>query len=328
MAVINQKPNMNQGLWGESGNIETPSSDKIGLGWVVEKPLNVQMNWVQNRQDTMLQYLNQRGIPEWDSLTDYPIDAYTVRSGTVYRALSQNKDKDPTLSDSIWEVSFATHRTGVDLTTEIEKIKNVDGYLSKYVKKSTPYMDSHCYGVSYGVQGSTTTGVFFTTNKNPEIRGGGTYSFNGTSTESNDVLRRLDLDAIIKEALRYKVGDLYLTTNPSNPSTILGYGTWVLYAEGRALVGMSTTSSNPDWTKYIGGVSGDYSHTLSLEEIPAHNHRQNGSTDGGSATGYPMDYNNSPNHQATNVFTDSAGGGKPHNIVQPSMIVAVWRRTA
>ena len=51
--IIN-KPDMNYGLWAENGNIEIPSSEKVELGWIAEKPLNEQMNWVQNRQDAML----------------------------------------------------------------------------------------------------------------------------------------------------------------------------------------------------------------------------------------------------------------------------------
>lgn len=181
MAVINQKPNMNQGLWGESGNIETPSSDKISLGWVVEKPLNVQMNWVQNRQDTMLQYLNQRGIPEWDSLTDYPVNAHTVRSGTVYRALSQNKDKDPTLSDAIWEVSFTTHQTGVSLTSEVNKIKNVNGYLDFYVSRLTPVFNASTKGFGYL---DTTGGMGFTFEQGyPTIYNSGRTDFKFTLTQ-------------------------------------------------------------------------------------------------------------------------------------------------
>ena len=68
MPILN-KPDMNYGVWAEGGNIEIPSSEKVYEGWVVEKPLNETMNWLQNRQDRMLQYINERGIPEWDSRT-------------------------------------------------------------------------------------------------------------------------------------------------------------------------------------------------------------------------------------------------------------------
>ena len=126
MAVIN-KPDMNYGLWAENGNIEIPSSEKVELGWIAEKPLNEQMNWVQNRQDAMLQYINQHGIVEWDNVTEYPINAFVAREGVVYKALSQNVDKDPTLNTAIWTVAFADF-SQVD---RINKIIN-DALLADY----------------------------------------------------------------------------------------------------------------------------------------------------------------------------------------------------
>ena len=117
MAVITNKPDMNFGIWAENGDIETPSSEKVSSGWDVEKPFKEQMNWVQNRQDMMLQYINQRGVPEWDSRTDYPKDAYTARSGVVYKALSPNTDKDPSSNTSIWTVAFATQQSFTTLNT-------------------------------------------------------------------------------------------------------------------------------------------------------------------------------------------------------------------
>ena len=53
MAIITNKPNMNYGLWAENGNIEQPSNEKVELGWIIEKPRNETMNWLQNRQDKM-----------------------------------------------------------------------------------------------------------------------------------------------------------------------------------------------------------------------------------------------------------------------------------
>ena len=142
MAVINKpiinKPDMNYGLWAENGNIEIPSSEKVELGWIAEKPLNEQMNWVQNRQDAMLQYINQHGVVEWDNATEYPINAFVAREGVVYKALSQNVDKDPTLNTAIWTVAFADF----SVATTVNKIRNEDGYVSHYVRKNNPILNA------------------------------------------------------------------------------------------------------------------------------------------------------------------------------------------
>ena len=149
MTVINKtiinKPDMNYGLWAENGNIEIPSSEKVELGWIAEKPLNEQMNWVQNRQDAMLQYINQHGIVEWDNVTEYPINAFVAREGVVYKALSQNVDKDPTLNTAIWTVAFADF----SIVDTITKITDKDGYVEHYVRKNNPILNANAKGVGY-----------------------------------------------------------------------------------------------------------------------------------------------------------------------------------
>lgn len=163
MAIIQNKPNMNYGVWGSNGNIAVPTSEKVDLGWIIERPPNEVMNWVQNRQDSMLQFINQRGIPTWDSLTEYPLNAYAVRSGTLYRAVSQNIDKDPTLNSAIWNVAFATYTEYSNLHNEVQSIKGVEGYLDLYVSKNNPVMLGEAKGVGYkdatGVSGLTFSGT-------------------------------------------------------------------------------------------------------------------------------------------------------------------------
>ena len=334
MAVIN-KPDMNYGIWAENGNVEIPSSEKVELGWIAEKPLNEQMNWVQNRQDAMLQYINQHGIVEWDNVTEYPVNAFVAREGVVYKALSQNVDKDPTLNTSIWTVAFADF-SQVD---RINKIINEDGYVEHYVRKSAPVLNAVAKGVGYSGD-DVAKGVKFDGNDNLYITNGGDnrYDFNGTYTNDNDVIRKSDLQAILESYTRYKVGDLYVTTLGSNPTDILGYGTWQRFAEGRTLVGMSEiTKSNPDWTKFINSNYGEYEHQLTKEELPRHKHDM-GADDGGNINvNYtPYTTHNADERRGIDTNDDGAmisptgatGGDKPHNNVQPSVVVAIWIRVA
>lgn len=163
MAIIQNKPNMNYGVWGSNGNIAVPTSEKVDLGWIIERPPNEVMNWLQNRQDSMLQFINQRGIPTWDSLTEYPLGAYVVRSGTLYKAISQNIDKDPTLNSAIWNVAFATYTDYSNLYNDVQSIKGVEGYLDLYVSKNNPVMLGEANGIAYkdstGVSGLTFSGT-------------------------------------------------------------------------------------------------------------------------------------------------------------------------
>ena len=324
MAIISNKPNMNYGIWGSNGNVTVPTSEKVEQGHIVEKPKAEIVNWIENRQDSFLQYLNQRGIPTWDSTTEYAQGAYVVKSGTLYRALSQNQDKDPTSNTAIWTVAFATYADYLTLYTDVETIKSTEGYLPLYVSKANPVMTGECLGVSYtnstGVSGLTFSGTSPQIEKDGEVVG----TFTGTESD-DDVVTFKDLRSYLQF---YNVGDLYLTTLATNPYDILGYGTWERYAEGKALVGISSPSStNPSWTKFAGSTYGSYTHTLTQSEIPSHKHTtQLGDAVTSGETSTISSGGGLIGLYDTQSMQDSGGGDQPHNNVQPSIIVYVWRR--
>ena len=142
----------------------------------------------------------------------------------------------------------------------------------------------------------------------------------------------------------YPVGSIYFNMAVStNPGTLLGFGTWAAYAEGRVLGGFQSSGTFDALDESLGaetasaGTSG--STTLSTSQIPAHSHKVAG---GEHATG---SYDNGDNFQANNltsvssarayqVDTSSAGsgGGHTHTIagstLQPSVTVHMWKRTA
>lgn len=66
----------------------------------------------------------------------------------------------------------------------------------------------------------------------------------------------------------YPVGSIYMSVNATNPSTILGGGTWERIAQGRTLIGEGTS----DKAFSAGATGGESSHTLSTSEMPYHNH--------------------------------------------------------
>lgn len=261
MAILN-KPDMNYGVWAEGGNIEIPSSEKVEQGWIIEKPLNETMNWLQNRQDRMLQYINQRGVPEWDVRTEYPVGSYVSRVGLLYQALSDNTDSDPTLSPEIWEVAFVSYNEFADYAETVNSVTGEDGYLSYYVKKSSPELDAPAKGISYNNK-TANTGLSFE-GEVPVIKSDGTNiaEFSG-GTNPKDVVTHEQLALAIQT---FKVGSVYTTTVNENPSVTFGYGTWERFAEGRALVGFSTSVSNsiPEDVKIAGREYGSYKDTINF----------------------------------------------------------------
>lgn len=89
------RPDMSQ-LWASGGAVVAPSASKIERGWVAEIPPHQWENFVQNRQDSALGYLLQRGIPEWDSKTEYFAGKSVVLfNGYAYIATANNVGQTP-----------------------------------------------------------------------------------------------------------------------------------------------------------------------------------------------------------------------------------------
>lgn len=113
----------------------------------------------------------------------------------------------------------------------------------------------------------------------------------------------------------YPVGSIYFAYNHTNPGTLFG-GTWTRLSGGFLWASQAGDT--------IGQTGGSKTHTLTVDELPAHNHGgtyTNAGTarthawlaSGGSSMGYD---------------TVSAGGGQPHNNMPPYIQVSIWRRTA
>lgn len=335
MPIVN-KPDMSYGVWASGGNIEIPSSEKVEEGWVIEKPLNEWMNWLQNRQDKMLAYLNQRGIGEWDIRTDYPINALVSRSGVIYQSLSQNTDKDPTLNLDIWKIAFVSYSDFVDYAEKIDSIENDEGHLGLYVSKANPVMTGSASAPSYNSPDGD-SGFLFQDGVAKVRKGLGiTAEFSG-GTNPKDVVTHEQLALAIQN---YKVGDIYITTANGNPTTRLGYGTWERFAEGKTLVGFTTSVSNtiPEWAKVAGSEFGSYSHKLSESELPKHKHGTNTRVDTSDGLlidnelAYTTSYGRRTDwleeRSSKTTYTSVVGNDQPHNNVQPSIVVYFWKRIA
>ena len=328
MVGIVNKPDINYGIWASNGDVAVPSSEKVEIGHIVEKPKKEIVNWIENRQDQFMAYLNQVGIPEWDSKTTYKANiSFVNRSGTVYKAKSQNIDKDPTLNQDIWEISWATYSDFYNLSNRVENIETVDEYLDFYVSKANPEFTVETKGVGYG--NADLTSSFNFNNGNPSVKKDDEIiaEFSGDKS-GKDVVTYEDL----QELLKIKIGDLYTTTVNENPSTRLGYGTWSRFAEGRTLVGFSSSVSNntPEWVKTNDSEFGSYTHTLNVDETPEHSHNivNIAGSDGLPDTGVTVGAREGDGSLNNTYRTTTVGGNQPHNNVQPSKVVFIWIRTS
>ena len=130
----------------------------------------------------------------------------------------------------------------------------------------------------------------------------------------------------------YPVGSIYIAVNNTNPSTLFG-GTWESFGEGRTLIGVGTgTDSNSTQKVFASNeTGGEYNHTLTINEMPNHNHNFS----------YAMSANNNSSYyvlsgvkqfltsaQTAMSTTYETGGSESHNNIQPYITVYMWKRTA
>ena len=97
-------------IWANGGTKVDPGVSKYNIGWVVQLPPYEYQNFIDSRQDQAIAHMNQHGIAEWDTVTEYQGGlSYTQGSdGVIYKAklTSVNKDPSNTLNNSFWTKAF------------------------------------------------------------------------------------------------------------------------------------------------------------------------------------------------------------------------------
>ena len=183
------------------------------------------------------------------------------------------------------------------------------------------------------------TAVQTAVNTKADLAGSASQAFSATTATAGTNTTQVASTAFVTAALTavkaalYPVGSIYTNAAvATNPATLLGFGTWAAYAEGRVPVGKAS-SGTFNTLNATGGAETD-SHTLITSEIPAHSHKVAGGEHAGS---YDYGRNFSANNltgdnsgRANDIDTSSAGSGAAHthDILQPYIVVYMWKRTA
>ena len=154
--------------------------------------------------------------------------------------------------------------------------------------------------------------------------------------------------------LIYPLGAVYISLDNTSPALMFG-GTWVKIS-GRFLLATGTCAANSDsyfgsikapntWNPGLGSTGGEDYHTLSVNEMPSHNHAWPAAmlawayasdttlanpqvapgTGSGNNGGFYTDRFNSATVRGGVV---ARGGGVQHNNMPPYMAVNMWYRTA
>ena len=168
-----------------------------------------------------------------------------------------------------------------------------------------------------------------------------------------DALKRTTLDnlALALFAYIYPVGCIYTSIASANPSTIFG-GTWVAFGTGRTLVGIDAGDTAFDTVEETGGAK---TKTIAQANLPdvstgagtAHTHVQNAhdhsytapldsstfQASAGADIWLTVTTTTTGSTTATNqneaAHTHSLGGsGTALDVVNPYVVVYMWKRTA
>ena len=119
----------------------------------------------------------------------------------------------------------------------------------------------------------------------------------------------------------YPVGAIYMSTNSASPASLFG-GSWTPINNVFLLASGSSYSS--------GSTGGEATHTLTVQEMPAHTHDITRPPMYGFewATGDGCYAQNATTAQTATWGTTSTGGNSAHNNMPPYFVTNVWRRIA
>jgi hypothetical protein len=162
----------------------------------------------------------------------------------------------------------------------------------------------------------------------------------GTSTT------QLATTAFVAAALSavYPVGSIYVNAAVStNPTTLLGFGTWEAFGAGRVMVGFNASDALFDTLEETGGskdaIAVSHTHTASSTSTvtdPGHQHGYDTTALANGGTG-SLGRNSGPTLSSTEVTgitvatattVNSAGSSGTNANVQPYITVRMWKRTA
>ena len=124
----------------------------------------------------------------------------------------------------------------------------------------------------------------------------------------------------------FPIGQIVIKGDNEDYSNWLGF-TWERTAVGKVLVGIDSTDTD---FNTIGKTGGKKTHTLTVAEMPSHNHNVNYGSSAplglnSGSTGYKLNYEQGGTQQ---IYATATGGNQPHNNLQPYQVVAYWKRIA
>ena len=304
----------------------------------------------------------RRAINALDSNHDSAVTQLKTDIGNVFRyqTISGDTGSDTVdsangsiaiVGDGIIQTTMSGNRLLVDHT--VVGATDVNNSGNTFVQDVTMDSAGHVTAISSGAVAITNTDVSAGAAINAEKIHDGTVSntefghlngvtsaiqtqFNAISFDSSGLQTQINGLDTAKTTLTavfsmiYPVGSIYINAGVStSPATLMGFGTWSRYGEGRVLVSQSVSDTEFDT---LGETGGSKTHTLSVSELPSHTHTHTVKT----GRSFSSSIGNAPVVQGSDntilstsdETTSSTGSGSAHNNLQPYIVVYMWRRTA
>lgn len=185
--------------WAQAGSISVPSDVKKQTGWVVEKPANEYMNWLQNRQDKGIAYSYQMGISEWDGTTEYQYASgyasYVQYNGVVYKAIQTGTNRTPSTETGYWTRAFDDYGAASTVNTALTNHITNYGTLASLSNVTTARSNLSVYSIAQ------CDAAF------APIAGNSAQTFLvGTATSSGHAVRKSQFDAKTGQATETTAG--------------------------------------------------------------------------------------------------------------------------
>ena len=261
-----------------------------------------------------------------------------------YQTLPDIPEQNKTTAENMNEIKEVVNNNATELDEAKNKVDELDEKMDIVVAPALVYKGSvNNYSDLANIQDVKNGDIYSVTNENKNY----VYSDNGwieytpqiDLSEINaqiqniiDTIPTTIASAILEDnKKKYPIGKIILSEVGTNPATYLGFGTWELWGSGRVPVGVDVDDTDFNTAEKTGG---EKTHTLTLDEMPRHNHKVNENNDGpglypnwGSESGWGATAENI-NGNGGQSNTAYAGNGSAHNNMPPYITCFMWKRTA
>nr|DAP90137.1 MAG TPA: Baseplate structural protein [Bacteriophage sp.] len=255
-----------------------------------------------------------------------------------YQTLPDIPDKNKTTAEDLNEIKEVVNNNATELDEAKNKVDELDEKMDIVVAPALVYKGSvNNYSDLANIQDVKKGDIYSVSSENKNY----IYSDNSwieytpqiDLSEINEQIKNIidTLPSTIANAIlednkkRYPIGKILLSEVGTNPATYLGFGTWELWGAGRIPVGINIEDED---FNLAGKTGGEKEHTLTVNEMPSHNHGFYFDDENGTAGQKDVfTYKGYLKSRIIDTAIATSGRNKAHNNMPPYITCYMWKRT-